>query len=74
MGSNIGKNMEEVGWGVDTINSNDGGDRGNAVMFTSGAGAIERTGVVPGVVRTIEEVLNDLVGSSDVQLVDVVNL
>ena len=51
-----------------------GGDRGNAVMFTSGAGAVKGAGVIPGVVRTVEEVLDDLVGSGNVQLVDIVNL
>ena len=72
--SDIGENMEEIGWGVDAIDSDDGGDRGNTVTFTSGAGAIEGTGVVPSVVRTVEEVLDNLVGGSDVQLIDIVNL
>ena len=66
--------MEEVGRGVDPIDSDDGRDGGNAVTFTSGAGAIERAGVVPGVVGTVEEVLNDLVGSGDVELIDVIKL
>ena len=43
-------------------------------MFTSGAGAIKRAGVVPGVVRTVEKVLDDLVGGGDVKLVNVVKL
>ena len=62
------------GWGVDAIDSDDGRDRGNAVTFTSGAGAIEGTGVVPGIVGTVEKVLHDLVGGSDVELVNVVKL
>ena len=66
--------MEEVGRGVDAINSNDGGDGGNAVTFTSGAGVIERAGVIPGVGRTIEKVLDDLVGGSDVELINVIKL
>ena len=66
--------MEEVGRGVNAINSNDGGDRGNTVTFVSRAGAIERAGVVPGIVRTVEEVLYHLVGGGDVKLVNVVNL
>ena len=74
MSSDIGKDVEKVGWGVDTINSDDGRDGGNTVLFASGAGAIERAGVIPGVVGTIEEVLYDLVGGGNVQLVDVVNL
>ena len=66
--------MEEVGQGVNTINSDKGRGGGNAVTFTNGAGAIEGAGVIPGVMRTVEEVLNDLVGGGDVQLVDIVNL
>ena len=66
--------MEEIGRSVNAIDSNDGRDRGNTVTFTSRAGAIEGAEVVSGVVRTVEKVLNDLVGGSDIQLVDVVNL
>ena len=66
--------MEEVGRGVDVVDGDDGRDGGNAVTFTSGAGAIERAGIVPSVVGTIEKVLDYLVGGGDVQLVDVVNL
>ena len=66
--------MEEVGRGVDTIDSDDGRDRGNAVTFLSGARAIEGAWVIPSVVGTVEKVLDDLVGGGDVQLVDVVNL
>ena len=67
-------NVKEVGRGVDALDGDDGRDGGNAVMFASGAGAIKRAGVVPGVVRTVEEVLYHLVGGGDVKLVDVVNL
>ena len=66
--------MEEVGRGVDTIDSDDRGDGGNTVTFASGAGAIEGAGVIPGVVRTVEEVLYYLVGGSNVKLVNIVNL
>ena len=66
--------MEEVGRGVDPIDSDDGRDGGNAVTFWSGAGTITGAGVIPSVVRTIEKVLDDLVGGGDIQLVDVVNL
>ena len=66
--------MEEVGRGVDAIDSDERRDGGNAVSFVSGAGAIERAGVVPGVVRTVEKVLDDLVGGGDVELVNVVKL
>ena len=74
MSSDIGEDVEEVGRGVDTIDSNKRRGRGNTVTFTSGAGAIERAGVVPSVVGTIEKVLDDLVGGGDVELVNVVKL
>ena len=66
--------MAEVGWGVNTVDSNERRGGGNAVTFASGAGAIEGARIVPGVVRTVEEVLDDLVGGSNVQLINVVNL
>ena len=66
--------MEEVGRGVDAIDSDEWGGGGNAVTFTSGAGAIEGAGVVPGIVGTVEEVLDDLVGGGDVELISVIKL
>ena len=66
--------MEEIGRGVDAIDSDKGRGGRNAVTFTNRAGAIEGARVVPSVVGTIEKVLDDLVGGGDVQLVDVVNL
>ena len=66
--------MEEVGRGVDAIDGDERRGRGNAVTFTSRAGAVKRAGVVPGVVRTVEEVLYHLVGGGDIKLVNVVNL
>ena len=66
--------MEKVGQGVDAIDNNNGRDGRNAITFLSRVGAIEGARVVPGVVRTVEEVLDDLVGSSNVQLIDIVNL
>ena len=66
--------MEEIGRGVDTIDGDERRGRRNAVTFVRGAGAIEGAGVIPGVVRTIEEVLDDLVGGGDVELVSVVKL
>ena len=66
--------MEEVWRGVDTIDGDEGRGGGNAVTFASGAGAIKGGGIVPGVVRTVEEVLDDLVGGGDVELVGIVKL
>ena len=66
--------MEEVGRGVDAIDSDEGRDGGNAVAFLSGAGAIEGAGVIPGVVRTVEEVLDYLIGGGDVELINIIKL
>ena len=73
MGSNISKDVEEVGQGVNVINNKER-HGGNTIMFTSRTGAVTGAGVVPGVVGTVEEVLNNLVGSADVELVNVVKL
>ena len=74
MRSDVGEDMEEVGRGVDAIDGDERRGGGNAVTFTSGAGAIEGAGVIPGVVRTVEKVLYHLVGGGDVKLINVVNL
>jgi hypothetical protein len=69
-GGDVGKDMKEVGWGVD-----DGGWG----MGTIGGAACDKmittwTRVIPGVVGAIEVVLDNLVGGGDVDLVGVVNL
>ena len=74
MGGDIGEDVEEIGWGVDAIDSDEGRGRGNAVTFASGAGAIEGAWVIPGVVGTVKEVLDDLVGSSNVELINIIKL
>ena len=72
MGSDVGEDVEEIWRGVDTIDSDEGRGGGNAVTFASGTGAIEGAGVIPGVVRTIEKVLDNLVGGGNVELVGVI--
>ena len=74
MGGDVSEDVKEVGRGVNTVDGDERRGRGNAVTFTSGARAIEGGGIVPGVVRTVEEVLDDLVGGGDVELVNVVKL
>ena len=74
MRGDVGEDVEEVGRGVDAVDRDERRSRGDAVAFASGTGAIEGAGVVLGVVRTVEKVLNDLVGGGDVKLVDVVNV
>ena len=66
--------MEEIGQGVDAIDSNDGRNGGNAVSFRSRAGAVEGAWVIPSVVRTVEEVLDHLIGGGDVELINVIKL
>ena len=66
--------MKEVRQGVNAIDSDEGGGRGNAIPFMSRAGAVKRTGVVPGVVGTVEKVLDDLVGGGDVEMISVIKL
>ena len=63
--------MEEVGRGSDV--RGDGGDRRNTVTF---AWDDRRVGawIVPSVVWAIEEFFNNLGGSNDVDLVNVVKL
>jgi hypothetical protein len=70
LGGNIGEDVEEVGQGGD-----DGGQGQGAIGVKVWGGAITTwAGVVPGVVETIEVVLDDLVGGSDVDLISVVDL
>ena len=66
--------MEEVEWSVNAINGSDGRDRGNTATFASRAGAIKRAGVIPSVVGTVKEVLYHLVGSSNVELINIIKL
>jgi hypothetical protein len=69
LGGDISEDMEEVGWGYD------GGWGWGAVgIRTQGRAITTWAGIVPGVVGTIEVVLDDLVGSSNVDLIGVVNL
>ena len=43
-------------------------------MFASGAGAIKGAWVIPGVVGTVEKVLDDLVGGGNVELINIIKL
>jgi hypothetical protein len=70
LGGDVCEDMEKVGWGGD-----DGGwGQGAVGIEVWGRVITSWAGVIPGVVRTIEVVLDDLVGSSDVDLVSVVDL
>jgi hypothetical protein len=70
LGGDVGKDVEEVGQSGD-----DGGWGWGAVGIDACSRVITTwAGVIPGVMGTIEIVLDDLVGSDDVDLVDIVNL
>ena len=74
----LSKNVEEVGRGDGRVGEDErrGGD-GNWRERDGGGRAAVRRGVggwvIPGVARAVEEILNDLLGGNDVDLVDVVD-
>ena len=76
------KNIEEVGQGDRWIGKDEGrgsdgnwGERDRGGRAAAGMGVGRGVGgwVVPGVVGAVEEVLNNLLGGDDVDLVDVVD-
>jgi hypothetical protein len=69
LGGKVGEDVEEVGQGC-----NEGWGQGAIGIKMQGKAITTRAGVVPYVVGTIEIVLDNLVGSSNVDLVGVVNL
>ena len=78
----LSKNVEEVGRGDGRIGKDErrGGDRNRQERdggSRAAAGMGGRRGVwgwvIPGVVGTVEEFLDNLVGGSDVDLIDVVD-
>jgi hypothetical protein len=70
LGGNIGEDVEEVGWGGDN------GGQGQGAIGVRARGRVITTwaGVIPGVVGTIEVVLDNLVGGSNIDLIGVVDL
>jgi hypothetical protein len=70
LGGDVGKDVEKIGQGGD-----DGGWGAGAISVTA-RGEVVATwaGVVPGVVGTVQVLLDDLVGGGDVNLVGVVDL
>ena len=76
--SELGEDVEEVRWGDGRVGKDEGrGGDGNWREWDGGGRAATRRGVggwvVPGVVGAVEEILNDLLGGDDVDLVDVVD-
>ena len=76
--SELGKNVEEVGRGDGQVRKDEGrgSDRNRQEWDGRGwaaAGLSVEGRVVSGVVGTVEEILDDLVGSGDVDLINVVD-
>ena len=80
--SELSKDVEEVGRGDGRIGKDEGrrGDRNGSewdgrsrAAAGMGGGRSVGGGIVPGIVGTVEEVLDHLLGSDDIDLVDVVN-
>ena len=78
----LGKDVEEVGRGDRRIGKDEGqgGDRNWREQDGRGRAAVGMSvgrgvggGVVPGVVGAVEEILNNLVGGGDVDLINVVD-
>jgi hypothetical protein len=76
LGSDISKDVKEVGQDDSRVGKDGSGDEGQGAVCVEMRDRMitVQAGVIPGVVGTIKEVLNNLVGGSDVLLVDVVNL
>jgi hypothetical protein len=76
LGGDVSEDVEEVGRGDGGVGEDSGGDEGRgAVLVETRDGVVAiRTWIVPGVVRTVEEVLNDLGGGGEILLVDVIDL
>jgi hypothetical protein len=70
LGSDVSKEVEEVGQGGD----NGGWRQGTVGIEACGRAVTTWAGIVPGVMRTVKVVLDDLVGGDDVNLVGVVDL
>jgi hypothetical protein len=76
LGGDVGEDVEEVWRGDGGVGEDGGRDKGRGTVLVEtrdGAVAI-RTWIVPGVVRTVEEVLDDLGSGGEVLLVDVIDL
>ena len=74
----LSKNVEEVGRGDGRIGKDkgQGGDRNRREWDGRSRAATGRgvgRGVVPGVVGAIEEILNNLLGGDDIDLIDIVD-
>ena len=74
----LGKDVEEVGRGDGWIGKDErrGGDRNWREQDGGGRAAAGRGvggRVIPGVVGAIEELLNNLVGGGDIDLIDIVD-
>jgi hypothetical protein len=70
----VGKDVKEVGRGDGGVGEDGDGQQGAEGVETRDQTITVWARVIPGVMGTVEEVLDDLAGGGDVLLVDVVNL
>jgi hypothetical protein len=70
----ISKDIEEVGQGDGGVGEDGDRDEGQGAILVETRVVTIQAWIVPGVVRTVEEVLDDLGGSSNVLLIDVIDL
>jgi hypothetical protein len=74
LGGDVSEDAKEVGRSDSGVREDSGGDEGQGAVLVETRAVTIRAWIVPGVVRTIEKVLDDLGSSSEVLLVDVIDL
>jgi hypothetical protein len=70
----VGKDVEEVGQGDSGVREDGGGDEGRGAVLVKMRAVAIWAWIVPGVVRTVEKVLDDLIGGGEVLLINVIDL
>jgi hypothetical protein len=74
LGSDVSKDVEEVGQGDGGVGEDGGGDEGQGAVLVVMRAVTIQAWIVLGIVRTVEKVLDDLGGGGEVLLINVINL
>jgi hypothetical protein len=76
LSGDVGKDVEEIGRGDSGVGEDGGGDerRGTVLVETRDGAVAIRAWIVPGIVRTVEKVLDDLGGGGEILLIYVIDL